>query len=104
DLLNYQLKLVEELRQPVILCTKARRAPVTLEVFDVAARRKGPARAGEDDHADLFIRLNLVKQAREIFAHRFVDRIEPVGAIKGDRGDAIFQLKEDGLVVHISDA
>jgi hypothetical protein len=69
-------------------------------LVNVAAGRKRPARASEDDAADFVIRFDAFQELLDFKHHCSVHRIELVWPVQCDSQDAVFGLGEDGLVCH----
>ena len=55
------------------------------------------ARAGDDDHADAVVGLDLRQRGQQLHPHLFVERVELVGAVDGEDGDAAFAGGKYGL-------
>ena len=63
----------------------------------------GPRGASNEEDPDRRIRVDGVDMARERVEHRARERIQPVGPIEGQHGDAVFEgLEADGGVVGAS--
>src|SRR5438067_1816962 len=57
-----------------------------------AAGAKAASGAGHDDRADLGIGAQALQRFAEALQHRRRERVQPIGAIEGQPGDAVFDL------------
>ena len=71
-----------------------------LHRLDVATGAKALARAGDDDHAYVRVVDGAREAGRQVFAQRAAERVEAVGPVQRQRGDAILGLVEEALVAH----
>ncbi|MCY1441367.1 hypothetical protein D9M71_576800 [compost metagenome] len=71
------------------------------QFLDVRAGGEGLARTGEDDAADLRIGLQAVEHLVEFADQLRVERIQRLGAVQGDQGDALLDLEQQGFVAHV---
>ena len=55
----------------------------------VAARAEAPSRAGDDEHAHLRVGRG-AERLVEVLAQRVAERVQPLGAVQGERGDPSF--------------
>ena len=72
-----------------------------LESRDVAASAECAARTGENDDADVFIGIRRVRGLPHFLGDDIGPRIELLGTIQRERRDAVFDVVENLLVLHV---
>ena len=69
--------------------------------LDVAAGAEALARAGDDDHAHVRIVAALEDGVVQIVTQSVAERVQALGAIQREGGDAVLELEEQALVSHV---
>src|SRR5207237_1566706 len=69
-----------------------------LEQVHVGSGAEATARARHDDDADVFVRRRRFEQIEISLAHLPSPRVEPVGAVQGQRQDAVGEVSQDDVV------
>jgi hypothetical protein len=69
-------------------------------LLDVRTGGEGLFGPGEDDAADLLVRVRLGQRLAELAQKLGVERVERVGAVQPDDGDVVLEIDDDRAVGH----